>query len=174
MFTYFQKRRERKAKAKGLYEAVVTQSRQPVFYESYGVPDSVDGRFEMTALHCFILMHRLQMMGDEKLSQALFDVFFVRMDRSLREMGVGDLGIPKHMKRMMNGFNGRVNNYEAALQAGDKQQLKEALVRNVYGTVDKVLDNAVGMLADYMMDSSAMKTSEAVFASLENQEKKSA
>ncbi len=174
MFTYFQKRRERRAKAKSFYEAAVLQSRIPVFYESYGVPDSVDGRFEMTALHCFILMYCFQRAGDKKLSQALFDVFFLRMDRSLREMGVGDLGVPKHMKRMMNGFNGRADNYEAALKANDKQQLKEALVRNVYGTVDRVSDKAVEMLADYVLRSATIETNAPNFAPLENKERKSA
>lgn len=174
MFTYFQKRREIKAQAKSLYEAAVAQARQPVFYEDCEVPDSVDGRFEMIALHCFILMYRLQEAGAPKLSQALFDVFFVRMDRSLREMGVGDLAVPKHMKRMMNGFNGRADNYASALLAGDKSQLKEALVRNVYGTVDRVLDHVVEKLADYVMESAKMKTSEAAFAPIKNEEKKSA
>ena len=174
MFTYFQKRREIKAQAKGLYEGAVAQARLPIFYENYGVPDNVDGRFEMIALHCFVLMHRLQAAGEERLSQALFDVFFVRMDRSLREMGVGDLAVPKHMKRMMNGFNGRADNYESALLAGDKSQLKEALVRNVYGTVDRVLDHVVEKLADYVMESAKMKTNEAAFAPIKDEEKKSA
>ena len=93
----------------------MAQARQPVFYESYGVPDSVDGRFEMIALHCYLLMRRLQAAGDKALSQKLFDIFFVSMDQSLREMGVGDLAVPKHMKRMMNGFNGRADGYEQAL-----------------------------------------------------------
>ncbi|MEM8833425.1 MAG: ubiquinol-cytochrome C chaperone family protein, partial [Pseudomonadota bacterium] len=108
MLGYFTKKKHRKERARELYAAAVDQSRHPVFYEKLGVPDSVDGRFDMIALHCSILMLRLNRAGENKLSQSLFDVFFKTMDRSLREMGVGDLSVPKHMKRMMKGFNGRL------------------------------------------------------------------
>lgn len=170
MFTYFRERKERKTQAQNLYRAAVAQARLPVFYEDYAVPDSVDGRFEMIALHCFILMHRLQRTGESKLSQALFDIFFVNMDRSLREMGVGDLGVPKHMRRMMKGFNGRANHYERALE--NKEELKAALTQNVYGTVDAPDDSVLEVLANYVQGSALMETLEPVFAPLENKQEK--
>ncbi|HPF78256.1 MAG TPA: ubiquinol-cytochrome C chaperone family protein [Alphaproteobacteria bacterium] len=172
MFTYFRQRRERKAKAADLYAKAVAQARLPVFYEDYHVPDSVDGRFEMISLHCYLLMRVLQAAGDKKISQALFDVFFVTMDRSLREMGVGDLGVPKHMKRMMQGFNGRANHYEAALRAGDIDDLKAAVTCNIFGTVENPDENDVNALAGYIMECAKKTTAQGDFAPIEKQEKK--
>ncbi|MCI5060081.1 MAG: ubiquinol-cytochrome C chaperone family protein [Alphaproteobacteria bacterium] len=136
MFHYFQQRRDRKRRAAELYEQAVTQARLPVFYEAWGVPDNVDGRFEMISLHCYLFMRHLKRVGEDKLAQALFDVFFVNMDRTLREMGVGDLSVPKHMKRMMKGFNGRAHHYEQALQEQSERALREAVERNIYGTLE--------------------------------------
>ena len=151
MFKYFENRRNRKEKARELYAQAEAQGRLPEFYDSLGVPDSVDGRFEMIALHCYILMHRLQAKGDKKLSQALFDVFFKQMDLSLREMGVGDLGVPKHMKRMMQGFNGRATHYETAVKTNNREELKKALIQDVYGTVENPNNNNAEQLADYVL-----------------------
>ena len=136
MFTYFQQRRDRKRRAAELYEQAVAQARLPVFYEAWGVPDNVDGRFEMISLHCYLFMRHLKRVGEDKLAQALFDVFFVNMDRTLREMGVGDLSVPKHMKRMMKGFNGRAHHYEQALREENEGLLREAVERNIYGTLE--------------------------------------
>ena len=130
------------------------------------MPDTVDGRFEMIALHCFILMRRLQAAGDKKLSQALFDRFFKTMDRSLREMGVGDLGVPKHMKRMMQGFNGRANHYELALKNNDADELQKALIKNVYGTVKPPAKNILKTMEAYVIKSATMVETDPVFAPL--------
>ncbi len=165
MFNYFIKRKERKEKAKALYDRAETQGRLPVFYADLNVPDSVDGRFEMIALHCYILMHRLQREGETNLSQKLFDVFFVTMDRTLREMGIGDLGVPKHMKRMMQGFNGRASHYELAIQNKDKDELIEAIRKNIYGTMDKVEKSDLNIMADYILSNVEIKTAEEGFVS---------
>lgn len=157
MFTFLKERRLRKENAISLYLAAVKQSRQSAFYEQYAVPDSVDGRYEMMVLHCYLLMRRLYATKDDNLAQKLFDTFFVRMDKTLREMGVGDLSIPKHMKRMMQGFNGRVNSYEEALKADDDALLTEALIRNVYGTVDKPNMKAVALMVNYVKQSAAIE-----------------
>ena len=115
-----------------LYSALVERARAPVFYSAYGVADTVDGRFDMIALHAFLVMHRLK---DEKgmgnLSQALFDFMFGDMDRSLREMGVGDLGVGKRVKEMVTAFYGRVDAYQNGLSNGP-EALAEALSRNLY------------------------------------------
>jgi cytochrome b pre-mRNA-processing protein 3 len=157
MFGIFKQRINRKRQARALYESCVGQARLPVFYQELGVPDTVDGRFEMVALHCFMTISRLNKAGDARLGQALFDVFFVNMDRSLREMGVGDLGVPKHMKRMMQGFNGRRLNYEKALETHDGIALKDVLKRNVYGTVDTPKDENIAHLATYIQASYHME-----------------
>lgn len=122
--------------AASLYRAVVEQSRRPDFYTGYGVPDSLDGRFELIALHMFVVLHRLKD-GDEaarRLSQDLFDTMFGDMDRSLREMGVGDLGVGKRVRAMAEALYGRIAAYEAGI-AGDDAVLTAALQRNLYGTL---------------------------------------
>lgn len=164
MFTFFKERMVRKENAISLYRAAVKQSRQPAFYKKYAVPDTVDGRYEMTALHCYLLMRRLYTADNDKLAQKLFDIFFVRMDKTLREMGVGDLSIPKHMKRMMQGFNGRANGYETALKAQDSIALKETLLRNVYGTIDAPDMAGVALMVEYVMRSAAIETIENIEA----------
>jgi cytochrome b pre-mRNA-processing protein 3 len=122
------------AQAARLYDAVVAQARQPAFYAMGGVPDTIDGRFEMIALHTFLVLRRLRTLSGagEPLAQALVDILFSDMDASLREMGAGDLGVGKRVKRMATAFYGRVAAYESAEKAGDMQQ---ALARNLFGTV---------------------------------------
>ena len=96
--TLFRKRRLR-APAGQVYGALVAQARDPWFYRRLGVPDTVEGRFEMVALHCFLVLNRLKMAHRDgqplaqQLGQAVFDMMFADMDRNLREMGIGDLGI---------------------------------------------------------------------------------
>ncbi len=155
MFAFIRQRNQRKKQAAHLYDAAVVQSRQPEFYADLNVPDTVDGRFEMLALHCGILVYGLKNDGKSMLSQALFDKMFKVMDPMLREMGVGDLSVPKHMKRMMQGFNGRIINYTQAIEKEDKIAMQEALRRNVYGTVldDDVNQNDLAILANYVFES---------------------
>ena len=118
------------------------------------MPDSVDGRFELIALHVILIMTRLEgEKGARTVNQALFDVMFRDMATSLREMGIGDLAVPKHMKRMMNGFNGRLRNYAGALNGeGD---LADAVRRNIYGTVEKPDENMVIVVKDYIENAAA-------------------
>ena len=130
-----------------LYQALVAQARLPVFYADYGVPDTVDGRFEMILMHAFAVMRRLKE-GDEAhkaLSQKLYDVMFMDMDRSIRELGVSDVRVGKHMKRMMSGFYGRVDAYETGL-TGDGD-LADAIERNLFGTVDAKEGDVKAMVA---------------------------
>ena len=134
-----------------MYDTAARQAMIPVFYMEYGVPDTLDGRFEMTSLHIILAMQGM----DRKLSQALFDRFFVGVDRSLREMGIGDLSVPRHMKRMMTAFNGRRVAYEAAFRGADDAALTDALKRNVYGTVERPDDNHVKSLTAYVRRAAA-------------------
>ena len=123
--------------ARELYEEIVRQARVPGFYQAGGVPDTVDGRFELVALHVFLVLHRLKAedTGDASaLGQAVFDIFVQDMDASLREMGAGDLGVGKRVKAMIRGLYGRIGAYEAAL-GGGPDSLEEALQRNLFGTV---------------------------------------
>ncbi len=113
------------------------QARQPGFFLACGLPDTVDGRFDLLVLHVFLVMHRLKQNRDETadLSQALFDVLFQDMDDSLRELGVGDMGVGRRIKAMAEGFYGRILAYERALEQG-ADALDQCVRRNLYGTVD--------------------------------------
>ena len=123
------------APAQALYAQVVEQARLPGFYRDLGVPDTLDGRFDMIVLHAFLVLHRLKAEGQAQgpVGQALFDLMFADMDASLRELGVGDLSVGKKVKQMATGFYGRVAAYEEGLAAGD-EALAGALRRNLYGT----------------------------------------
>ncbi|MFN3232142.1 MAG: ubiquinol-cytochrome C chaperone family protein [Alphaproteobacteria bacterium] len=138
--------------ANGLYNSVVGQARHPSFYLQANVPDTLDGRFDMIVLHAFVVMHRLKD-GDEdalEMSQALFDEMFADMDRSLREMGVGDMGIGKRVRAMGKAFLGRTKAYQSALEA-DHGELAEAIMRNVYRSDEPASEDAV-RLAGYVRD----------------------
>ena len=161
MFAKWKARRPDPAEqaAQALYAAVVAQARHPWFYRDCGVPDSLDGRFESILLHAFLVLHRLKQApeDDGAAGQRLFDVLFLDMDRSLREMGVGDLGVGKRIKQMVQAFYGRVAAYETGLAEGGAA-LEAALRRNLLGTVeagpDQVarlrgyVERAAGALAD--------------------------
>src|ERR1700752_3618558 len=98
------------AAAELAYARVVEQARQPGFFTDCGVPDTIDGRFELICLHAFLYLHRLKREGKRgaPLGQRFFDTMFADFDRSLREMGTGDLSVGREVKRMAQGFYGRV------------------------------------------------------------------
>jgi cytochrome b pre-mRNA-processing protein 3 len=126
--------RKSRSAVQALYAAIVAASRTPVFYEEWGVPDTLDGRFELIALHAFLALRRLKQSGESAdFSQALFDTMFTDLDRNLREMGVGDLSVGRQVKTMARAFYGRIVAYERGL-AGT-ESLEDALRRNLYGTI---------------------------------------
>ena len=116
-----------------LYTEAVRAARDPVFYTEYGVPDTLDGRFDLVGLHVFVLIDRLRAAPPPgpALAQAVFDAMFADMDFNLREMGVGDMSVSKRMKEMWEAFHGRASAYADAL-AGAPEALAEALERNVW------------------------------------------
>ncbi len=117
-----------------LYGRAVAAARAPVLYAVLGVPDTLDGRFDMVSLHAFLLIRRLRGLKSPgpALAQAVFDAMFNDMDVTLREMGVGDLGVGRRVKSMWEGFHGRASAYQTALDSGDRIVLTEALARNVW------------------------------------------
>jgi cytochrome b pre-mRNA-processing protein 3 len=128
------RRRMRPDTISSLYGMIVAQARLPCFYREYAVADTVNGRFDLLVLHLAAVLDRL---GEEaelrELGQALFDRFCQDMDHNLREMGIGDLSVPKEMQRMGEAFYGRAQAYKAALVASAQDALVEALTRNIYG-----------------------------------------
>ena len=114
-----------------IYGMIVTQAREPQFYREFGVPDTVNGRFDLLLLHLWMVLRRLKPMENgPELSQALFDHFCDDMDANLREMGVGDLTVPKRMQAFGEAFYGRAAAYDQALSAGP-EPLAQALCRNI-------------------------------------------
>ncbi len=120
-----------------LYTAAVGAARDPVFYERLGVPDTLDGRFDLVGLHAFLLIRRLRAAPPPgvAVAQAVFDAMFSDMDINLRELGVGDMSVSKRVKAMWEAFHGRATAYDAALAAGDQAALETAVVRNVFREV---------------------------------------
>lgn len=117
-----------------LYGAIVAQARLPAFYRDYNVPDTVDGRFELIVLHMALLLDRFaEEPGLRSLGQAVFDLFCRDMDNNLREMGVGDLAVPKQMRRMGEAFYGRAQAYREAIAGADDEALAAAFARDIYG-----------------------------------------
>jgi cytochrome b pre-mRNA-processing protein 3 len=116
-----------------LYGMIVAQARLPAFYAHYGVPDTVQGRFDLIVLHLVVLLRRLAREGEpgRRLGQRLFDAFCRDLDGNLREMGIGDLAVPKHMRRFGEAFYGRQAAYLAALDAGNERDFENALARNI-------------------------------------------
>ncbi len=131
------------------YATCVAQARRPEFYRSLGVPDTLDGQFELIALHVFLVMRRVK--GEtaaRDMSQALANRLFDDLDRSLREMGAGDLGVGRRVKVMAQAFYGRIAAYDGAL-ATIGGSLAAALQRNLYGTAAPS-ESALTAMARYL------------------------
>jgi cytochrome b pre-mRNA-processing protein 3 len=110
---------------------IVAQAREPLFYRDFGVPDTVNGRFDLLLLHLWMVLRRLKgTAGATNLAQALFDRFCEDMDANLREMGVGDLTVPKRMQAFGEAFYGRAAAYDLAL-TDTADALARALSRNI-------------------------------------------
>ncbi len=119
-----------------LYGRIVEQARSPGFFAAAGVPDTVEGRFELIALHGWLVMRRLgRDQAAAAFNQALFDYMFADMDLNLRELGVGDLGVAKKIKNLASHFYGRVRAYEDGLAPdAPTTTLSQALDRNLFGS----------------------------------------
>jgi cytochrome b pre-mRNA-processing protein 3 len=133
------------------YGTIVAQARRAAFYADYKVPDTVQGRFDLIVLHLVLLLDRLGRTagGGRGVGQQLFDVFCRDLDDNLREMGVGDLAVPKEMRRFAEAFYGRQAAYLAALAATDDRELEKALARNIFQDIGGG-DGGVARLARYV------------------------
>ena len=131
-FNHFRKpRTPLRGTIEAIYGMIVTQAREPLFYRDLRVPATVNGRFDMLVLHLWMVLRRLKPLeGGTALCQALFDRFCEDMDANLREMGVGDLTVPKRMQAFGEAFYGRSAAYDLALTEG-KEPLAQALCRNI-------------------------------------------
>jgi cytochrome b pre-mRNA-processing protein 3 len=137
-----------------LYGTIVAQARLAAFYVVYEVPDTVQGRFDLIVLHLVLLLRRLagensREHGGHELGQRLFDAFCRDLDDNLREMGIGDLAVPKHMRRFGEAFYGRRAAYLAALDSGNERDFEKALARNIFPAGADGIDAKAVRLARY-------------------------
>lgn len=141
-----------------VYGELHKQARNRWFYEVVNVPDTIDGRFEMLTIHVFLWINRMKQEQNykqayEPATEKLLEIMFDDMDAALREMGVGDTGVPKRIKAMAEALYGRLEAYENALES--KEAVHTALKRNVYnseGTESDVnrLQLYLGYIADHL------------------------
>src|ERR1044072_8181491 len=131
-FNHFRKpRTPLRGTIEAIYGMIVTQARDPLFYRDLAVPDTVNGRFDLLLLHLWLMLRRLKTVAaGTALSQALFDRFCSDMDDNLREMGVGDLAVPKRMQAFGEAFYGRTAAYDMALTEG-REAFAQVLCKNV-------------------------------------------
>jgi len=120
--------------ALNIYGAIVAQARQPYFYSDMKVADTVEGRYDMIIMHAFLLFHRLKQEDEDvrQLGQTVFDTMFRDLDQSLREMGVGDMGVGPRIKKMASSFYGRIKAYDKALEDDNNSALEQVIDRNVF------------------------------------------
>jgi cytochrome b pre-mRNA-processing protein 3 len=115
-----------------LYEAIVAAGRDPFWYREALVPDTVDGRFDMIAALTSIMLVRLEAEQDEQATLAsvmLTELFIEDMDESLRQIGIGDYVVGKHVGRMVGALGGRL---AAFRQASQDRSFDAPVRRNIY------------------------------------------
>jgi len=154
MLDFLNARTDMRRKAGEIYGAIVTQARQPFFYAELGVPDTPSGRYEMVVVHLFLVLERLREGADaaSPLPRLLVEAFIADMDDSLRELGTGDLAVPKKVRRAATGLYERSMAYKAALDAGDDTALAHTLAEHVYLTAEGARARA---LAGYVRTTNA-------------------
>lgn len=134
------------------YGLLNSSARNPAFFEHMNVPDTVMGRFEMLSATLILYFRRTASSSDavKAIAQELVEAFFEDLDHSMRELGIGDNGVPKRMKKLAGMFYGRLDSYSRALEAGDAEALEAALMRNIH---PENTGRALSMraLADYMI-----------------------
>ncbi|WP_299321729.1 ubiquinol-cytochrome C chaperone family protein [Parasphingopyxis sp.] len=119
-----------------LYRAIVTHGRDPQWYAQGGVPDTQDGRFDMIAAILSAVLLRLESEGETHASESalLAELFIEDMDGQLRELGIGDIVVGKHIGKMMGALGGRLTAYRDGF--GGDGDAHGALRRNLYRGVD--------------------------------------
>ena len=112
-----------------LHGAVVEASRRPFLYAECGLPDTVEGRFEALVLHALVVLRRLRQLPPpaDDVAQEFMDAIFAHLEIALREMGIGDFGVPKRMKKLAEAFFDRTAKYDPLISAADVGGLAAAI-----------------------------------------------
>lgn len=137
------------SQAETLFGALNGAARSPALFGAGGAADTVEGRFEVLGLHVFLVLRRLRRdaPASDRLSAALQEVFFRRLDDALREIGVGDLSIGRKIRGLAEAFYGRAGAYDRAFAEGP-DAVVAALARNVFESADA---SRARFLAEYAM-----------------------
>jgi cytochrome b pre-mRNA-processing protein 3 len=127
---FFAPRNDPRESLRPLWHAVVARSRDPAWYRDGGVADTVAGRFDMITAILALVLLRLERDPETAGEQALLTELFVEdMDGQLRESGIGDLVVGKHVGRLVSALGGRLGAFRAA--PDNDTAWREALARNV-------------------------------------------
>jgi cytochrome b pre-mRNA-processing protein 3 len=155
IFGLFRKKKQNQPIVDRQYASLTSAARDPFFYTDLGVPDTVMGRFEMLSIVMILFFRRTAKsnVSGQEIAQEIVDAFFQDIDHSIRELGIGDQGVPKRMKKLAGMFYGRLESYAAALDTADRDTLAEALARNIHPQADAV--PPMQGLADWMIDAEA-------------------
>ena len=134
MLRWLSEQRKQKRIARALYGSSVAAARREVFYRELRVPDTIGGRFELLVVHLFLVLDGLKAdgPGGQELARQVTEEMFEALDDAMREMGIGDLTVPKKMHKAAGAFYGRLEAYAAAVAKDDPKPLEEALQRNVF------------------------------------------
>ncbi|MEH3118630.1 MAG: ubiquinol-cytochrome C chaperone [Methylorubrum populi] len=129
----FRRADRRRRTIRTLHRRIGEAARRPGLYTALGVPDTVEGRFEALSLHVILVLRRLGQLPPPAadVAQDLVDSVFMQLDAALRELGIGDMGVPKRIRKLGAAFYARAGTYGAALDTGDRAALAAALARNV-------------------------------------------
>jgi cytochrome b pre-mRNA-processing protein 3 len=136
-----------------LYHALVARGRDPFWYQGGGVPDTLDGRFDMVAAMVALALIRLEAEGAAGRAPIAFvtELFVEDMDGTLRQIGIGDYVVGKHVGRMMGALGGRLAAFRAARSDGGWE---EAVRRNIYHDAPPT-EEAVAAVATRLADVAA-------------------
>ena len=144
--------RQKNRQADEIYGAIVARARLPIFYQGFGVPDSLEGRFVMLSLHLFAVLHRLKEAGTGEaaaMAQDLADRFTADMETVLRELGVGDLSVPKRVRSLVASGAAQLEGFERAFDEGEGS-FEEAVVEALPGEEEDAKRTAA-KLAPYVL-----------------------
>lgn len=161
VFGLFKKKNNNRVIVDRQYATLTTAARQPGFYLYLNVPDTVMGRFELLSIAMILYFRRTKksQTSGQEIAQEIVDAFFQDLDHSMRELGIGDQGVPKRMKKFAGMFYGRLESYAGALDGEDVDALAAALARNIYPQSEATPADMRG-LANWMMAASDALTAQ--------------
>lgn len=119
--------RSGRARLEPLYRAIVAAARDPAWYRDGQVPDTIDGRFDMVAALTALVLLRLEGEAEAKAEAVLLTELFIDdMEGTVRQIGIGDLVVGKHVGRMVGALGGRLGAFRESAELG------AAVRRNIF------------------------------------------